>query len=121
MSALILRVRELVFDPNNGSAVWTQQQIQDALDLQSEALILESLEPTRTIVSGGVTSYLTWTSDYRYWEDDVLIQDYNYATYDPLTYSADLFLGIWTFTTHQRGPIWITGTVYDIYSAAADI
>jgi hypothetical protein len=105
MSDLITRARTLVNDPSGGSAVFTDQQIQDLLDRTRQLVRYELLTPVPDIVppSGSSTTsqfnWATYVSRYTDWEADEVIQgNLSGVSWKILTpVSADELTGRWTF------------------------
>lgn len=119
MANLITRVRELIDDAAGADEVFTDQQVQDTLDMRRHRLVREPLAAISSVAVSGITSYLEYVSTYGYWEEDVLLQDGSFAT---LTASdSDYRTGKWTFASNQNPPVFLTGYAYDIYGAAADM
>lgn len=121
MASLITRVRELIDDAAGAEQVFSDQQIQDTLDMRRRVITREPLAAISAVASNGVTSYLDHYSTYGYWEEDVLIQDGSYADLDLDIDTADFRVGKWTFAVSQNPPVFATGAVYDLYGAAADM
>jgi hypothetical protein len=57
--------------------------------------------------------------DLQWWEGDVQLYANTFAPITPAT--SDLSGGHWTFTTSQNPPVYITGKLFDLYAAAADV
>lgn len=119
MAALIAHVRLLIHDPAGVAQVFTDQQVQDALDNHRVNIRYLMLTPAETIGAGGVVSYLDYYAEQGDWEANEVLQDGRYATLTPAT--VNRIAGHWTFTASQPPPIFVTGRVYDLYGAAADL
>ncbi len=119
MGDLIARVRLLVNDPAGTSAVFTDQEIQDALDAHRRDVRYLPLAEAPTYGAGGTVSYLEYFAGRSNWEADAVVQDGDYTTLTPA--SVDYTGGIVTFATNQDPPLTMTGKTYDLYAAAADI
>jgi hypothetical protein len=118
MLALIDRVRTLIAD--SSQQVFSDQQIQEALDARRIEKRHVALRPDPTFQPGGAVVFKDYYSDTQYWEDDVLFQDQTYATITPLI--AEAFVGHWQFEAQPNGiGIRATGKAYDLYGAAADL
>ena len=120
MGSLITRVRLLVSDPAGASQVFADDQIQDALDAHRTDVRYLELEAVETLSPTG-TQYLAH-HDPVYgggWEDDEVLQSGSWATLTPAT--SDRLVGRWTFAVSTSPPVYVTGKVYDIYAAAADV
>ena len=126
MADLISRVRELIGDAAGADQEFTDQVIQDTLDLRRRRTDAQYLSPVSSIGSGGSVSYLSYIADTGYWEDDVILQNGSYDIIDaassPIAIDdVDLLTGQWTFSGHLASPVMLTGKTYDIYAAAADM
>lgn len=119
MADLIALVRDLIGDPAGASAVWTDTQIQRALDARREDVRYGELTPLESIASGGAVTYLTYRSTVGNWEKDAQLVDGSYSALTPT--SSDCLVGEWTFAAHQASPVLIVGRTYDVNAAAADI
>lgn len=119
MTALIAKARRLIAD-TSGSPVFTDNDIQDALDVRRLEQRFVALQPSPSFTTGGATLFLDYYADYEYWEDDVLLQDMSYNT---LTASlAEPLVGHWHFTSAPNGfGVRATGKTYDMYGACADL
>ena len=116
MATLITQVRELIAD-TDVSPTWTDDQLQDFLDRRRMEIrhVQLRVEPT---YNGNVVEYNDFYSQYSYWEEDEILQDASGDTLTSLT--SDRTVGYWTFD-NQLPPVYITGKVFDIYGAAADV
>lgn len=121
LAALITRTRQLIFD-TGGTPVFTDDQIQTALDVRRTDVRYAALRPLPTFQANGNIVYLDFYSDIAPWEDDYQLQDLSYTT---ITASVTLYeplVGHWAFATQPNGvAVRITGKVYDLYGAAADL
>ena len=114
MASLITRARSMIGDPSGVDAVFTDQEIQDQLDLhgfEEHNLALIGLTE-----STGQT--LIWKSKLQNWDDDVVLMDAKYAVLTPTT--ADYLTGRWTFAVSQT-MVYLSGWHYDFYGACADL
>ena len=122
MAALIERVRLMVGDPvvagTPPTSVFTDQQIQDALDQHRTDVIQARLIPRAKLTANGA-QWLDYQARWGFWEADLVLEDRAFATLTPTT--SDLLTAHWTFTTSQLPPVYITGKSYDIYGAAVEI
>lgn len=138
MTDLISLTRLLIADPAGASQQFNDQQLQDRLDEARDDVRYEQLEIAPSIVNATSTSNVAQTifadyySAYGYWEADVVLQGYLSGAYwKVLTpVSQELMLdqahfvfenSIFTAGTApgQLPPVFATGKVYDVYSAAA--
>src|SRR5260221_6125563 len=134
-------VRTMIADPACASQQFTDQQIQDRLDASRDDIGYEPLEPFPSVVNTASTNnqpafiFADYYSKYSYWEADVVLQGFlGNAFWKVLTpVSAELLLdggAHWAFeaniftagtTPGQLPPVFATGKVYDVYSAAANL
>lgn len=141
MADLIALERLMIADPSGASPKFSDQQIQDALDRARDDLGYERLQPFASIVNTASTNnvasfiFADYYSDYGYWEADVVLQGLlGTAFWKVLTpVSSELLLesgAHWQFeasvftsgtTPGQLPPVYATGKVYDVYSAAANL
>lgn len=118
MDYLITFVRELINDPAGASQQYTDQQIQDRLDLNRMDVYIEDLREADTLTTAGRIEWHDFYSKLPFWEEDAVIQEINGVTLTPD--DSNFLLGRWHFNAHQPFPIVITGKVYDMYTVAAD-
>lgn len=127
MADLIERVRLHVGDTGT-TPVFTDQQIQDALDTTRVEQRLARTRPRPTVGSGGAIAYLDFFTHDTEWEGVAgtagsvpLLQDASYATVTPD--SSDLINGIFHFNTQPGNGalLLITGATYDTHRAGATI
>lgn len=120
MAALITRTRRLIGDPAGASQVWSDDEIQDALDAHRTDVRYLELREAETIQSGGGVVYLNYYAPFGDWEDDeTLTYGGTWATVTPS--AQDLLIGKWTFSSNQNPPVYLTGKSFDLYGAAADL
>ncbi len=124
MSELILRVRDLIGDnpANQANRVWTDQQIQDALDRERTDIAVSDFRELagRYSTPAGI---FTWTdyydpSGWGDWEADATVYSGALVQITPLT--SDFLVGHWTFT-NQPPPVFVKGQTYDVAGAARAI
>jgi len=141
MSDLIALTRTMIADPAGANQQFTDQQIQDRLDASRDDIGYEPLEPFASIVNTASTNniaafiFADYYSKHGYWEADVVLQGLlGTAFWKVLTpVSTELLLdngAHWQFeasvfttgtTPGQLPPVFATGKVYDVYSAAANL
>jgi len=117
MAPLILRVRQEAGDPL--TSVFTDDDLQQALEEHKFVAVDLPLEPVWAR-DGSVPQF--W-APIGYWEGDGdgTIPTFKSSSLAPLTATTtDLMSGVFTFTGAQP-PVYITGSAYDLYAAAADI
>lgn len=126
MAALITRTRLLIGDPSGASQVFTDQQLQDALDAHRTFIQRERLraEPT---YSSTQTLYVDHFSLFDNLEDDTAGAGAEPPSFQTLSYAAvtwdtkDFLTGHFTKTAGQDPPVYFTGRTYDVNAAAADL
>ena len=110
-----------------GTSYWTDDQLQTVLDRYRMQVYDETLYSQGNIGTGGTVSYQDYYSDYRNYETTsggtaiFIVKD---ETHTNITtgYSVDYERGKITFTADQEGKTrYLSGYVYDLYAAAADI
>lgn len=130
MSSLITKVRLLINDPSGNGAQFQDTDLQDALDDWRQDVRYEQLTPAPTLLNTGTqqnpgTADYNWTdyySSFKWWEQGEVLTDGHFLTLTPA--SSDELQGHWTFNLPDPGqypPVFITGRVYDVYAAAADL
>jgi hypothetical protein len=112
----------------NGSAYWTDAQLQDVLDRHVVVVRHEEMYPHGHVDSGGAVSYYEYQSRYRFLETTsagtsrFIVQDETGATVGTAAWTADYPRGMVTFGTSTDGVSrYLTGYSYDMNAAAADI
>lgn len=122
MANLIARVRILINDqlPLNQGQVFTDQQIQDAMDETREDVRYEPLNPAPTY-SGTTIQYLDYyvNPGNGNLEDDVTLWQYRIVSVTPST--SENIVGHWQFAETTLPPVFALGKRYDIYRCAADL
>lgn len=118
MAALITRTRLLINDPSGASQVFADQDIQDILDESRVDMYNGSMryEPT---FSGATILYLDYFSDLGGWEDGMVLKQYLTVVVTPAT--IEPIAGHFQFAQSTFPPIFITGKLYDVYRASADL
>lgn len=113
------RVRLLIDDTDVACQVFTNAEIESALERRSDEARYYPLEERESIAPGGTVSYLTFDAPVGDWETNVVLVNSSYEVLTPAT--SDSIIGRWTFSTQPRYPVMITGTTYDIYGSAGDL
>ncbi len=138
MGQIISKVRLMIADPAGGNQHFADQDIQDACDqsrddIRYEPLIIApSLVNTASTGNQASTIFADYYSHYQWWEADATLQGYaNGAAWLVLTpVGADYITGHWWFEATpfvdgtvpgQLPPVFVTGKVYDLAQAAADL
>lgn len=130
MADLLSAARLLINDPAGDTEVFSDQQVQDALDHTRTDYRYLELAPAASIAPGGAVSWLDYyamsgTESIGDWEDDVVLAGYPaFAVLTPVT--SDPLVGHWTFDTSaypqgQRPPVYLIGKTYDRYGAAVEL
>lgn len=117
LAAVITQLRLLVNDTD--SLMFTDDQLQDVLDLRAYLASYETMTPIESILPGGTVEYLAFQSDNQYYDTDAVLLDSNWNELTPTT--SDFKMAYFTFTTSQELPVLIYGWYYDMNGAAADV
>lgn len=111
MAYIIAQVRLMISDPSGGSAHFTDEQIQDALDDNredvDECVLTARLGGTEHVAPVG------------WWETGVLLEDESGNVLTPST--GNDRRGVWQFVAPQSTDVLLTGSNYDVYGACADL
>ena len=120
LATLISRLRRLVADPAGVGQVWSDDDLQAFLDdLQRRANVdYFELTPAGNFAAGVTINHLIYSAPCGDWEAATL---YSQAGAALSPSSADLNQGRWTFASDVPPPVYIVGTCFDIYGAAADV
>ncbi len=114
----------------NGSACWTDQQLQDVLDRHVYPIRHEELIPFETYGAGGSVTYVDYQSPHRFVETVLggtpttrfVVQDETGAAVGTAGFTVDYPRGLVTFGTATGGLTrYVTGYSYDMNAAAADV
>ncbi|HSV73612.1 MAG TPA: hypothetical protein VLH79_07620 [Chthonomonadales bacterium] len=119
MAGLIERLRVEIGDPAGGEAVWSEEELQAALDRRRTDARYVPLAPVESVAPGGAISYMAYRADAGDWEEGAELVDGGWATLEPET--ADCLNGRWTFAESVPPPVLLTGARYDVAAAAADV
>ena len=110
------------------STFWSDDQLQDILDIHREDVIFEPLTIYPTQVAGGSLSYRDYRSGYGFYEATTggisvfYLQDATGASIGTSNFTIDYRRGRMVFTNDQRGSVYyLTGASYDLEAAAADV
>jgi len=118
MAALITRLRLLINDANSTPQLFTDDELQDILDANSQKFDQAEMIPIETVnATTKEYEYLTYTMYIGPWEASPTIQDADFATITPS--ASDLIRARWALSTSKTPPLYITGAAYDLYAAAA--
>lgn len=112
----------------SGGTYWSDDHLQDVLDIHRTDVIFEQLSMYPVQVSGGSLSYKDYRSSHGYLEATTggsaifYIQDSTGANIGTANYTPDYRRGVFAFSTDQRGSVYyMTGSSYDLDAAAADV
>lgn len=109
MAALIARARKLL----NGDTVFSEDDLQALLD--------QHAVPFRALLTPDKPGYTTHRTLYGDIEDGVVLALADGTVLSsPADYTIDLARGIVTTPTAELRALWLQGTSYDVYAAAAD-
>lgn len=119
MQYLVDYVRDLIGDPSSGG-VFSDQQIQDRLDLNRLDVYNKTICAADTLTSTGSYAWHDFFAPVGFWETDALLQ-----RIDGPTLTADVsnyLLGNWHFNTALNvDEIVVTGRAYNVYSTCAKL
>lgn len=118
MATLISRVRTKIGDPGGGSQVFTDQEVQDALDNHRQEVRYEGLAYSGTF-SGGNWLYQDYYSEGRDFEDDFALSNGSGTAYTPD--SSEPAIGHFHFNAGQNPPVYVTGKTYDVAAACVEL
>lgn len=119
MSYLITFVRDLINDPAGASQKYTDQQIQDRLDLNRLDLSFSPLEEQDYLSTTGFIEFRDWFARLPFWETDYVIQQVSGIPMTPDV--AEPLIGKFHWNTNQPYALVIAGKVYNIYGVAATL
>ncbi len=107
---------------------WSDDNLQDVLDIHRKDIIFEQLSNYPVQVAGGSLSYQDYRSNYGYYEGTTggtaifYVQDSTGASIGTSTYVPDFRRGRVQFNSDQRGTAYyLTGRSYDLKASAADV
>ena len=110
------------------STFWSDDQLQDVMDLHRKDLRFTMLTPYPDHTSGGSLLYYEYHSQYDFFEATtggtaiLYLQDSTGATLGTALWGADYRRGVFTFVNTTNGTsVYLTGRSYDINAAAADV
>jgi len=118
MLPLISRVRVMINDPAGASQIFTDQDIQNTMDESRFDLNNEPLDYAPTYVSGSI-QYLDYWHKLTNWEDGMVFKQNLYNVVTPAT--IDPIAPFFVFAASTFPPVYITGSVHDIWRASADL
>lgn len=119
LAAIISITRGLIDDPEGATTVFTDDEIQLALDSRREEARYVAATEKPTISPGGTVQFLTFDAPCSTWDTDTIITDASFNVLTPAT--VDYINARWTLATQPRYPVRLLGWTYDTYGAAADL
>lgn len=122
MADLLTRLRRLVDD--SGSAVWSDNELQDVLDEHKLRVWREPLDTNQTLTSGTTYIYVEYRSQYKNLEAGgtayFKVEDASGQARGTANYTVDYINGVVTMADDQKGTaLYLTGYSYDLMGAAA--
>jgi len=112
----------------NNTAYWSDNHLQDVLDIHREDVIFERLDMFPVVIAGGSSSYQDYRSNYGFLEATtggtavLYLQDSTGSVIGTANYTTDARRGQFQFTSDQAGSVYyMTGRSYDLQAAAADV
>lgn len=120
MAELIDRVRRLISDPAGADSQFSDFDVQDALDRGRFDVRYQELVPDAVIVGTTVTWPNYYDSVYQGgWEADAVLTNGQRVVVTPDSF--DTLVGRWSFSATYLPPLFVSGRVYDVYDAAANL
>jgi hypothetical protein len=111
-----------------GSTYWSDDHLQDILDIHRTDIVFEQLSMWPVQIAGGSISYQDYRSSHGYFEQTTggtaifYVQDSTGATIGTASYTPDYRRGQLQFSSNQAGSVYyLTGRSYDLNAAAADV
>ncbi len=117
-TSLIPRVRLLINDPAGTSPIFQDQDIQDVLDESRQDVFNMPLDAKPTF-SGNTLLWLDYETQLGGWEDGMVLRQFLTVVVTPSL--SEPVAGHWQFAATTLPPVFITGRLYDVYHAAADL
>jgi hypothetical protein len=112
----------------SNSTFWSDDHLQDILDVNRKDIVFEQLQMYPYQVAAGSLSYQDYRSGYGYFEATTggtaifYVQDSTGAQVGTASYTPDYRRGQIQFGSDQRGSVYyLTGRSYDLEAAAAEI
>ncbi len=115
---LIPRVRLLINDPAGVSQVFTDQDVQDVLDESRQDVYSMQLTGKPTWSATGFV-YLDYLTELGGWEDGMVLKQFFTIVVTPSV--IEPIAGHFQFAANTLPPVFLTGKLYDVYRAAADL
>lgn len=118
MAALIQQVRLLINDPAGASQTFADQDIQNVMDRCRVDVFNAPLIPKPTY-TGATINFLDYWSQVGGWEDGSTLKQFLINVVTPTV--SEPIAGHWQFAASTLPPVYITGSLHDIYRVAADL
>lgn len=115
---LIARVRLLINDLAGANQMWSDSDIQDVMD-ESRVDYRNAVLKAVPTFGNGTIAYLDYYHDLGGWENGAVLKQYLTTTVTPA--SSEPIVGHWTFAESTLPPVYVTGSLHDVYRAAADL
>lgn len=119
MEYIIEFVRTLIHDTDNTNYQFTDQEIQDRLDMHRLDLYQDCLRPADTLSATGYIEWYDFFSRYGFWEEDYLVQTSSGP--EAVPDSVELLVGKFHYNDPRTDVLVITGKVYNVYGVAAKL
>lgn len=119
MAYIITFVRDLINDPAGSDQQFTDQQIQDRLDMTRRDIYRECMVSRDTLLPNGTIEWHDFFTTLSFWEPGYVIQKGNGEVVTPD--EDELLVGRFYFEDHMSQPLYITGKVYNVYRVAAQL
>lgn len=117
-TTLIPRVRQLISDPAGASQVFADQDVQDVLDESRQDVYSQQLLDRPTWSATGFV-YLDYMAELGGWEDGMVLKQFFTIVVTPSL--IEPIAGHFQFAANTFPPVHITGRLFDVYRAAADL
>jgi len=111
-------LREMINDPVSGSETFTDNRLQDFLDLHRTDARQMLLFAADTVNNHGTVEWFDFYAQIPFWEADAVFQSPTWQYLTPTR--SDFLSGNWSFATSQTLPVRITGKYFDMNAAAID-
>ena len=118
MAAVIARLRLLINDPAGVSQQFADQDIQDVLDANRQDVQYLALDGYPTY-SGNNLLYLDYYTSMGDWENNTTLWQYRTLRVTPSL--SEPIVGHWQFAQTTLPPVFLLGSTFDVYRAAADL
>lgn len=121
MQYLIDFTRELIHDVdvNGNEEFFTDQQIQDRLDLHRLDAYILKLDSADTLSATGNIEWHDFFAPYPFWEEGAVVQQLGGSM--RVADEIDYRVGKWTYTVAETQPLYVTGRCYNPYTAGAKL